>query len=73
MKHFALALATTLAFGETAMAKPKTYEGKIQLTTGGTSISVRCEAESGSQARKIIEAQYGDRLKRWTKSPQPVR
>ena len=72
MKRFVLALALLLALGGTAMAKPKTYEGKIQLTTGGTSITVRCEAESGAQARKIVEAQYGDKLKRWTKAPQPV-
>lgn len=52
----------------------KTYEGSIILKSGtGSSIKVRAEASNPSEAKKIIEAQFAGQIKRWTRTPNPVR
>lgn len=51
----------------------KTYEGRIVLKPGGSSIPVRAEASNPSEAKKIIEAQYAGKIKQWAKTPNPVR
>ncbi len=51
----------------------KTYEGRIYLKSGGSSVAVRAEANSPSAAKKIIEAQFAGQIKRWARSPNPVK
>lgn len=69
--RFILATAILL-MGSTVMAK--TYEGRIVLKDGpATSVPVSAEANSPSEAKRIIEAQYHGRIKRWFKTPSPKR
>lgn len=69
--RFILAIAI-LFVGNTVMAK--TYEGSIILKEGtGSSVPVTAEANSPSEAKRIIEAQYAGQIKRWFKTPSPKR
>lgn len=72
MKRFILTIAI-LFIGSPVMAK--TYEGKIILKPPAVarSITVQAEANSPSEAMKIIEAQYSGKIKQWTKRPSPKR
>lgn len=51
----------------------KTYEARIVLTSSATSIVVRIQARNPSDAKKLIEAQYGSQFKRWASSPREVK
>lgn len=51
----------------------KTYEGKIYLKSGGQSLPVQVKANSSSQAKKAIEAQYSGQFKSWSSQPREVK
>ena len=51
----------------------KTYEGKLYLKSGGGAIPVRVQARTSSEAKKLLEAQYGGQFKRWSTPPREVR
>jgi hypothetical protein len=51
----------------------KTYYGRIRLKSGGFPIKVSIGSLSNQQAKRAIEAQYGDQFKSWDRqmSTQP--
>ena len=53
--------------------KLKTYQAKISLKSGGSSLLVSIQARNPHDAKKLLEAQYAGQIKSWAQSPREVR